>query len=63
MITSGSQRRDTERELMGESAYPLPFTAGKIKALDKMDRRRRRALRSLVFLGVAGLLVLVWVFG
>ena len=63
MITSGSQRRDTERELMSELAYPLPFTTGKIKALDKMDQKRRGALRLLVLLGVAGLLILSWVFG
>jgi hypothetical protein len=37
--------------------------AGKIKALDKMDQKRRRALRRLVLLGVAVLLVLAWVVG
>ena len=62
MSASSARRidRDTVREA---AAYPLPFTAGKIKALDKMDQRRRRALRRLVLLGVAVLLVLSWVFG
>ena len=45
------------------AAYPLPFTTGKIKALDKMDQKRRGALRWLVLLGAAGLLILSWVFG
>ncbi len=52
--------RDAIREA---AAYPLPFTAGKIRALDKMDQKRRRALRWLVLLGVVGLLILAWVFG
>jgi hypothetical protein len=56
--------RDIERDAIREAAaYPLPFTAGKIKALDKMDQRRRRALRRLVLFGVAGLLILSLVFG
>jgi len=60
--TSSSRRidRDANREA---AAYPLPFTAGKIKALDKMDQKRRRALRRLMLFGVAGLLILSWVFG
>ena len=59
-----ARRRHTDRELRREAAgYPLPFTAGKIKTLDKRDQKRRRALRRLVLLGVAGLLVLSWVFG
>ena len=58
-----ARRRDSGLELMHQAAaYPLPFTAGHIKAIDKMDQKRRRALRLLVFLGVAGLLVSVWVF-
>ena len=61
---SPSSSRRIEREAIREgAAYPLPFTAGKIKALDKMDQKRRGALRWLVLLGVAGLLVLSWVFG
>jgi hypothetical protein len=62
MSTSPSRRidRDAIREA---AAYPRPFTAGKIKALDRMDQKRRGALRLLVLLGVAGLLILSWVFG
>ena len=62
MSTSSSPRinRDPIHEAAG---YPLPFTAGKIKALDRMDQKRRGALRLLVLLGVAGLLILSWIFG
>lgn len=62
MSTSSPRQidRDANRDA---AAYPLPFTAGKIKTLDKMDRRRRGALRLLALLGVAVLLVLVWAFG
>ena len=62
MSTSSSQRIDRDPNC-DAAAYPLPFTAGKIKTLDKMDQKRRGALRWLVLLGVAGLLVLSWVFG
>jgi hypothetical protein len=59
-----ARRRDSRRELMHQAtAYPLPFTTGKIKALDKMDQKRRRALRLLVLSGVAVLLIVSWVFG
>ena len=64
MSPSSSQRRDLDRDTIREAAaYRLPFTAGKIKSLDQMNQKRRRALRRLVLLGVAGLLVLFWVFG
>ncbi len=62
MSTSSSPRIDNDA-MREAAAYPLPFTAGKIKALDKMDQKRRGALRFLVLLGVAGLLILSWVFG
>ena len=59
-----ARRRDSRRELMHQAAaYPLPFTVGQIKGLDRMDQKRRGALRLLVLLGVAGLLILSWVFG
>ena len=64
MSPSSSRHRDTDPDTLCEAAaYPLPFTAGKIKALDKMDQKRRQALRRLVLLGVAVLLVLAWVVG
>ncbi len=58
-----SSRRIDQDAIREAAAYPLPFTAGKIKALDAMDQKRRRALRWLVLLGVAVLLVLSWMFG
>jgi hypothetical protein len=62
MSTSSSPQIDRDA-ICEAAAYPLPFTAGKIKTFDKMDQKRRRGLRLLVLLGVAGLLILSWVFG
>jgi hypothetical protein len=58
-----SSRRAHRDEIREAAAYPLPFTTGKIKAFDKTDQKRRRALRCLVLSGVAVLLVLAWMFG
>jgi hypothetical protein len=64
MNPSSLRRGDIDQGAIREAAaYPLPFTAGKIKTLDKMVEKRRGALRLLVLLGVAGLLILAWVFG
>jgi hypothetical protein len=64
MSPSSLRSGDIEREAVREAAaYPLPFTAGKIRALDRMDQKQRGALRWLVLSGVAVLLVLPWVFG
>jgi hypothetical protein len=64
MSPSSLRHRGIDRDAIREAAaYPLPFTAGKIKTLDQMDQKRRLALRLLVLSGVAMLLVLSWVLG
>jgi hypothetical protein len=47
-------RHDIDRDATREAAaYPLPSAARRIKAFDKRDLKRRRALRGLVILGLA----------